>query len=51
MPIRVGYGYTASGPTAIGMAQLKSEIEEYDIGFAFKKEQDFELVSLFHASS
>lgn len=38
IPIRVGYGYTASGPTAIGMAQLKSEIEEYDIGFAFKKE-------------
>ena len=38
IPIRVGYGYTASGPAAIGLAQLKPEIEAYDIGFAFKKE-------------
>ena len=38
IPIRAGYYYTARGPAAIGLAQLKSEIEEYDIGFAFKKE-------------
>ncbi len=38
IPIRTGYGYTAQGAAAIGLAQMRPELDEYQIAYALKIE-------------
>ncbi|MHA1927736.1 MAG: hypothetical protein ACTSV2_04045 [Candidatus Thorarchaeota archaeon] len=36
--MRIGYGFTARGTTAIGLAEIRPELQEYQIAYALKKE-------------
>ena len=36
IPIRTGIGFTAQGAAAVGMAMIRPEIQEYQIGYALR---------------
>ncbi|MHA1907014.1 MAG: hypothetical protein ACW98Y_06955 [Candidatus Thorarchaeota archaeon] len=37
LSIRVGIGFTAQGAAAVGLSRIQPEIEEYQIGYTFRK--------------